>query len=404
MTITPLERYQGAVRDGVLLPDPDQLTAVKRLQQCYEQLTKAQAASRIASQVPLTPEALHQALLQTITDPKHRAQNLESPISLVQQVLSWFIKVPKEPPASLGCYMYGGVGRGKTLLMDFFYESLPPAIHAKRTHFHRFMREVHDLMRRLEGVEEPLQVIGAAYASVYQVICLDEFVVIDITDAMILGGLTEAFFRCGLMVITTSNAAPSDLYRDGLQRSRFLPAIANLERHLLLHHLDSNTDYRLRHLAQNPTYNVIQGDQEQIFAQLFQEHTANHQAIPGTLAVNGRTIAYLGSHVDIIWFDFRVICGPMRSVADYIEIAREHHTVLVSNVPQLSRSFEDQARRFLHLVDEFYDTKVKLILGASVQISELYIGSGAAFEFERTKSRLVEMQSQEYLSARHQAH
>lgn len=401
----PLERYQAAIEASILTKDPDQKQAMLLLQSCYTVLLERLDVSQCDAsslEKPASQESLHQLLLEKLNQHQFNNQILVAH-GFLKRVRKWLS--PKQtfeiPAQQLGCYIYGGVGRGKTLLMDYFYESLPVYVRAKRTHFHRFMREIHSLMHQLEGVQDPLNVIGQAYASVYDVLCLDEFVVIDITDAMLLAGLTQAFFQNNLMIITTSNAAPNGLYKDGLQRARFLPAIKDLERNLIIHHLDAAVDYRLRHLEQNPTYVVLKGEHTPVFEGIFRDLTAEHAPTPGQLLVNGRAISYLGCHTDVIWFDFHIICGSMRSVADYIEIALEFHTVLISNLPQLTAKTEDQARRFVHLVDEFYDTNVKLILGAFVNMDALYVGHKVNFEFDRTRSRLIEMQSEVYRAARH---
>lgn len=379
---SPMARYQDALASRLLLPDSEQHEAVALLESCFQQLiTKSQ--SNAAGSAKGSWSSLKASILGAFPFLQSGHQEASS-------------------PQQSGCYIWGGVGRGKTLLMDYFHESLPAHVRSKRTHFHRFMREIHEQMHDLSGTANPLEAIGARYAKNYDVLCLDEFVVIDITDAMLLAGLVGAFFSHGLMLITTSNAVPSALYKDGLQRQRFLPAIAQLEYHLTVHHLDAGVDYRLRHLHQHPTYILVQDANEGVLqmGDVFKENAARHIAQPGKIDINGRVIQHLGCHNNIVWFSFEAICGQMRSVSDYIELAKEFHVVMVSSVPQLGTDREDQTRRFIHLVDELYDCRVKLILAAEVPLDQLYNGRKVAFEFERTRSRLIEMQSDDYLSAK----
>lgn len=381
MLSTPMGRYQASLESGLLTPDQHQKEAVELLEKHFQQLISSDF-NRVSHE--------EKSFL-------NRAKSLFG-FGGVEKKGSLHSSVPVK---KLGCYIWGGVGRGKTHLMDYFYESLPSNVPAKRTHFHRFMREVHARMHELKDVKNPLQTIGKEYAARYRVLCLDEFVVIDITDAMLLAGLTDTFFQEGLYLITTSNAHPQDLYKDGLQRARFLPTIANLEKYLDIYHLDSQSDFRLRHLKQNPTYSVQNqaGDMEQQISEVYQRYASSHKAESGQIDINNRKIHYKGLNNDVIWFDFKAICGDMRSVADYIEIAQEFHTVIVTDIPQFDVTLESEARRFIHLVDELYDSRVKLVATAAAPIHELYKGTQVVFEFQRTESRLIEMQSEDYLSA-----
>ena len=375
MLPTPVQRYAAAIESGLLMPDKHQAGAVERLERCFQVLLNNAPDTKVSE------KGLYQSFWQGV---KH-CFGVGSKTEVVEA-------------NSLGCYIWGGVGRGKTHLMDYFFDAVPAHLNAKRTHFHRFMKEIHGQLHHMKGVKNPLDVIAAKFAADYDVICLDEFVVIDITDAMLLGGLTQALFRNGLVLITTSNVAPEDLYKDGLQRARFLPTIATLEANLDIYHLDSDSDYRMRHLLQHETYVVCTDDiGAQEMGGLFKE-LVNEEPKKGLLEINGRQIQYNAMHNDVIWFDFGEICGNMRSVSDYIELAQEFHTVLLSRVPVLDSTLDDQARRFVHLIDEFYDCKVKTILTARAPIYSLYTGDKLAFEFQRTESRLVEMQSQDYLS------
>jgi cell division protein ZapE len=300
-----------------------------------------------------------------------------------------------------GLYLWGGVGRGKTFLMDLFFETL--AVPGKRRiHFHRMMREVHERLRRQGDVIDPLDKVAAAIANDTQVLCFDEFFVSDIADAVILGKLLEGLFARGVTLITTSNSPPHKLYPDGLQRERFLPAIALLEQHTDVVELDGGEDYRLRLLQQDGTYLTPADDTALQHLQHFFKGAAPVGAIEGrTLDILGRDINTLRCAKGVAWFDFMELCGGPRSQNDYIEIARWYQTVIISDVPLLDRELENAARRFISLVDEFYDRRVKLILSAAADVDSLYQGSKLTFEFKRTASRLTEMQSAAYL---HEAH
>ncbi len=302
-----------------------------------------------------------------------------------------------------GLYIWGGVGRGKTFLMDLFFETL--SIDAKkRIHFHRMLHDVHQRLACLHDVEDPLDWIADDIAADTRVLCFDEFFVSDIGDAMILGRLLEGLFRRGVTLVATSNSAPDDLYPDGLQRQRFLPAIEALKQHTRVMHIDGSTDYRLRLLQQAGTF--LSPDDDTARGKLqhyFNESASSQVGADQKLQVNGRSIHAHACAKGIVWFEFEDICDGPRSQNDYIEIARWYPTVIVSGIPEFDETLENQARRFIALVDEFYDRRVKLIVSASTAIDALYRGKRLEFEFERTISRLVEMQSTEYLVAPHLA-
>ena len=299
-----------------------------------------------------------------------------------------------------GLYLWGGVGRGKTFLMDLFHAHA--AVPSHREHFHRFMKDVHGRLRGLRDVEDPLARVAGDLASRTRVVCLDELFVGDIADAMILGGLFEGLFALGVTLVCTSNAPPRDLYRDGLQRQRFLPAIALLERHTEVVAVDAGHDYRLRQLERAPLYlSTRTDDAEARLLERFEAIAGTAGEAGGSIEIEGRAIATRRRSADVAWFDFVSICDGPRSPADYIEIARDYHTVLVSAVPRFDAALDDAARRFIALVDEFYDRGVKLVLSADVPVPELYAGERLAFEFERTKSRLAEMQTHAYLARPH---
>lgn len=307
-------------------------------------------------------------------------------------------KVPEQ-----GLYMWGGVGRGKTYLMDVFFDSLPFAA-KRRMHFHRFMQYVHQEMRARQGEKNPLIGIAVDLAEQTSVLCFDEFFVTDITDAMILAGLLECLFERGVALVATSNIAPDGLYRDGLQRSRFLPAIEALKKHTHVLNVDGGTDYRLRLLEQAELYHCPLGDAAESFlserfATLETEHGDHIENT--TLMIEGRPINIRKVSENVVWFDYIALCDGPRSQTDYIEIAREYHTILLGDVECMGVATDDRARRFINLVDEFYDRGVKLILTAEAPIEDLYSGGRLEFEFQRTCSRLLEMQSHEYLARPH---
>jgi len=325
-----------------------------------------------------------------------RTQLRRPPESLIARLKSRF-SPPPEPVK--GVYLCGGVGRGKTYLMDWFVDALPLA-GKQRVHFHHFMRDVHDELATLPRQPDPLEVLADRRCRDLRVLCLDEFVVTDITDAMLLYGLLRAFFARGVTLVTTSNTPPDQLYRNGLQRQLFLPAIELIQRHSHIFTLDGGTDYRLRTLAEAGVYyHAAEGDAEVHLADTFERLTGGHLELAKSLHINDRDIPVRRMGGDVVWFDFEVLCGGARATSDYIEIAQEFHTVLLSGVPRLTPIHDAAARRFLHLVDELYDRRIKLILSAEVPLDELYGGELHDFPFARLESRLTEMQSTQYLAA-----
>lgn len=302
-----------------------------------------------------------------------------------------------------GLYLWGGVGRGKTFLMDLFFETL--ALESKRrVHFHRIMKDVHERLGALDDIEDPLARVARDMAAEARVLCFDEFFVSDIGDAMVLGRLLHGLFERGVTLVATSNSHPDDLYRDGLQRQRFLPAIEALKQNMQVVELIGDTDYRLKLLQQAGTYLTPDdvGAQTRL-REFFHESASSQVREKHELDINGRKLETRLCAKGIAWFDFTVLCDGPRSQADYIEIARWYPTIIISGVPVLDELREDQARRFIALVDEFYDRRVKLIVSAERPADRLYAGKRLRFEFERTVSRLIEMQSLEYLHLPHLA-
>ncbi|MBK1717589.1 cell division protein ZapE [Thiocystis violacea] len=303
------------------------------------------------------------------------------------------------PPVPVrGLYLWGGVGRGKTYLMDWFVEGLElPG--KRRVHFHHFMRDIHAVMSRLPKQPDPLEVVADRLCEEVRVLCLDEFLVTDITDAMLLHGLLKALFARGLTLVTTANTPPDGLYRNGLQRPLFLPAIALLKQHTQVFELDGGVDYRLRALTSGGVLFEAGEEGDRRLAEYFARLTGGHAAAAESILVNGRSIPVRGLGMDVIWLDFAALCETARSASDYIEIASEYHTLLISGVPRLGPRQEAAARRFLHLVDELYDQRVKLVMSTAAPVEQLYAGGLVEFAHERLLSRLIEMQSTEYLAA-----
>lgn len=339
----------------------------------------------------------------------------------------------RKTEAPLGLYLWGGVGRGKTFLIDLFYDSLPlrdvaaegradvplpqggrggdrsqgerwgeGASSKRRTHFHRFMREVHAQLRTHAGTSDPLATIAREWGRDLRVLVLDEFFVNDIGDAMLLGRLMERLFAEGVALVTTSNTEPKNLYKDGLQRASFLPAIAQIEKHCRVLYLDSAQDYRLRALTRSPVYRAPLDDASDTWlAERWRELTATCPHEAGPLVIEGREIPVRALAEGHAWFDFAALCEGPRAASDYIEIATEYHTVLVGGIPLFDGRNDDPARRFVHLIDELYDRHVNLVCTAAAAPPALYSGKKLAHAFERTTSRLIEMQSAEFLSLEH---
>ena len=367
--------YQEAIATGDMLPDPHQSELVKALAPIYDELV---------------------ATSQTVLIEK-KPTFFSRFLSLVGQD-----DEPDAAPLIKGLYIWGGVGRGKTFIVDFFFKHLPIQL-KQRTHFHSFMKSVHDQIRELGNIEDPLEQVAKNIAAKTRVLCLDEMHVNDITDAMLLGGLFKYLFEDGVTLITTSNIAPSGLYKDGLQRQRFLPAIALLEQHTDVINSDGEMDYRMRALESANVYQVGQGDAvDSVLKQYFTDMVGQDaEVLTDSVKINGRDVPNIQRCKAVVWFEFDDLCVSSRSTLDYIEIATRFNTVLISNIPVMSAMQDDAARRFVNLVDEFYDRGVNLVVSAAAVPDALYSGKRLAFEFQRTVSRLMEMRTTDYLFAKH---
>ena len=364
--LTPWQHYQQDLQREDFNHDPAQEQAVKALQKVYEELLDAQQQT-----------------------------------SGLKKVLSWFGR--SKVNSVKGLYLWGGVGRGKTYLMDTFYDALPFE-QKLRAHFHRFMHQVHHELKELKGVQDPLVVIADKMAKQYKVICFDEFFVSDITDAMLLGTLFQELFKRGVALVATSNIIPDDLYKNGLQRARFLPAIAELNANCVVLNVDSGIDYRLRTLKQAEIYHHPLDEQaEANLADYFSKLATDCEDQSGEIEVEGRKISIRRQAQGVLMADFIALCDGPRSQTDYMELARLYHTVMISGVKQMGaqQTGDDIARRFLALVDEFYERHVKLIISAEVALEDIYTDGQLSFEFRRCRSRLTEMQSHEYLALEH---
>ena len=367
MKDTPIDKYSALVDSGRLISDPGQKEAIERLNELYLELM------RVSWKQSLKP------LKQYF------------PMSFVT----------KKKNSVRGLYLCGGVGRGKTMLMDMFYSCLPQDM-AQRYHFHRFMRRVHEELTSRSGTKDPIKDIAEHFARETRVICFDEFYVSDIADAMILGELLKWLFDREVILVATSNSEPKNLYPNGLQRVKFLPAIDLLYKHINLVLVLSDQDFRLRALNDaNVYYSPVSADSQKLMLESFRSLTDRDVKEGEKIRVLGRNISTVRESADLAWFDFSELCEGPRSQNDFIELSKIYQTVFLSGVPILNQRYESAARRFISLVDEFYDRGVKLIIEAEASPGELYKGEQLIFEFRRTESRLLEMQSLEYLSKEH---
>ncbi len=358
---TPSENYRAGVARGDWQDDPAQYEALRELDRIHAALTRP---------------------------PKSRG--------LFERM---FGEGP--PPPERGLYLWGGVGRGKTFLIDLFYDGLPIK-QKRRTHFQRFMRDVHERLRAHAGERDPLAIVAKEWRRTLRVLVLDEFFVSDIGDAMLLGRLLDRLFAEGVILVTTSNSPPGELYKDGLQRARFLPAIELIQRNCIIAHLESPTDYRLRELTRSPVYRApLDAGSDAWLESRWHALGGDDAHRDGTIELDGRKIAVRARCKGMAWFAFAELCEGPRGAADYIEIAREFHTVLLGAVPRMDERRDNPARRFITLIDELYDRHVNLVCTADAPPPSLYNGVRLAAAFERTTSRLIEMQSAEYLTLEH---
>lgn len=370
-TKSPLALYQQALENGEYRPDDVQREAITRLDGIWQALSQREGG-----------EPASKGLFGKLNRLMGKGKN-----------------EPQTP--ARGLYMWGGVGRGKTWLMDMFFQAIP-GTRKQRLHFHRFMLRVHEELTGLQGQSDPLQIVADRFKSETDLLCFDEFFVSDITDAMLLGTLMEALFARGITLVATSNIPPDELYRNGLQRARFLPAIEMIKQHCDIMNVDAGIDYRLRtltsaHLWMMPLNETTSKEMDRMFVALAGQARTDKP----TLEINHRQMPTLGVAEGVVAMDFLTLCGEGRSQHDYIELSRRFHSVLLFNVPVMIYKTEDQARRFLALVDEFYERHVKLVVSAEATLYEIYQGARLKFEYQRCVSRLQEMQSEEYLRLPH---
>lgn len=355
----------------------------------------------------MTPSSLYRAEVSTgeIHEDPSQIAALEHFDRLHEQILesldrNWFQKL-RQRAVPKGLYLWGGVGTGKTLLMDIFYSALPEGV-ARRIHFHRFMQFVHDKKGTVHDQQNPLRIIASDLARKYHVLCLDEFAVTDITDAMILYGLLDALFDDGVTLVTTSNIAQAELYKNGLQRDRFLPAIKLLQTFTEEVYVDSGNDYRMAYLRDDSIYHYpLDQASEQALADCFSQLAGHHEDSKSSIDINGREVQVVATGSGVAWFEFEILCEGHRSRMDYIELSKRFHTLILANVPELNDFRKDASRRLIELVDELYDRGVNLIISAATNAESLYLGKSLSQPFKRTVSRLQEMASLEYIARPH---
>ncbi len=357
-----IERYRQAVQEEGMQDDGSQRLVIDHLQRLQDQLLDTGFARRNR---------------------------------LVRRILG------RDDELKHGLYIWGGVGRGKTWLMDLFFNTVPIQL-KMRTHFHRFMQSIHRELKELRDTPEPLSKIGRSFSKRCRLLCLDEFFVLDIGDAVILSGLLRALLENGVVIVMTSNTKPDDLYLGGIQRDRFMAAIRLINTQMDVVQIGAGNDYRLQALAgKTLVYDCLSTETDLALKRLYEDWTADATRSSGSLDILNRPIRTVGYTDSLVWFEFDDICDGPRSKADYIEIANLYRTVMISNIPELTWELENQARRFIELVDEFYDRSVHLAISAERAIGMLYTGRHLVKEFERTVSRLHEMQTDRYLSRVH---
>jgi cell division protein ZapE len=369
--LSPTSRYINALNEGSHQPDDVQKEAVNRLDEIYQQIVTKEAP-------PSERGGLMAKFGKLLSK---REPVLQAPVR--------------------GLYMWGGVGRGKTWLMDLFYQSLP-GTRKQRLHFHRFMLRVHEELAALQGQSDPLEIVADRFKAETDVLCFDEFFVSDITDAMLLGGLMKALFARGITLVATSNIPPDELYRNGLQRARFLPAIDAIKQHCDIMNVDAGVDYRLRTLTQAHLWlSPLDDKTAKQMDKLWLALAGAARGHAPTLDINHRPMTTMGVENQTLAVSFSTLCVDARSQHDYIALSRLFHTVMLFDVTVMTPLMESEARRFIALVDEFYERHVKLVVSAEVPLYDIYQGERLKFEFQRCLSRLQEMQSEDYLKRSH---
>jgi len=372
--MTLVEKYHQAIQDQGMKRDAAQLEAIQVLQELSQALSQPNFAQRLRQRFP--------AVVGFCAFSNYfNFSCLTKPVT--------------------GLYLWGGVGRGKTWLMHLFFEDLPFK-QKRRMHFHVFMQSVHQQLSETKKQKNPLAAIAKKFARKTRVLYLDEFIVTNITDAMLLSGLLEAFFKYGVTLIATSNRIPDDLYLNGLQRERFLPAIELIKTHTRVMQLDNGTDHRLALLqSAHLYYQPLTQENQSLLEKDFSRLSAGNYKKQATLHLFNRPIKTLFRADEIIWFHFDEICSSPRGAQDYVEIAKQFHSVFLSGIPKLTEALDDKARRFIYLIDALYDSNVKLFISAEQAPENLYHGRMLKFAFNRTCSRLVEMRSEQYLNQTH---
>ncbi len=342
----PVQRYQQEVDDGTLLPDPRQATVVQSFQRLYDDL---------------------------IEPPKKK----------------WWRRT--KPAAAKGLYIYGSVGRGKTHLMDLFYDSLPGSVPKRRQHYHDFMQWVHRRLRTLDGMQDPIEHIGRQLAKDIKVLCLDEFLVNDIANAMLLAGLLRSLHENRITLVTTSNVKPDDLYKGGLQRAKFLPAIAWINQYMAVLRLDGEHDYRYQDSHDHEHwYFPLNTSSAKRLSTFFADYSLG-EVCQDNLNIHGRPLPVRSVSDNMLWCDFEALCVDARGANDYLLLGEQFDFVVVDQIPLLSHGMDDQTRRFITLVDVLYEAEVGMVCRAAVHYETLYQGQRMAFEYQRTRSRLTEL-------------
>lgn len=356
--MTPSELYLKQIANGIISEHPAQREVIQIFDVIHQQL--------------LLQEKQQHSLLYNLRQMLHQ----QKPVS--------------------GLYLWGDVGSGKTMLMNLFYQTI--AVKKTRIHFHEFMQRVHHSLKTLQGKKNPLTLLAKNISNETTVLCLDEFMVTDIADAMILSELLQQLFQQGVCLITSSNTFPDNLYKNGLQRERFLPAIELIKKYMIVFNLFVNQDYRLRHIQQAGVYySPLNAQAEKNLQECFNYFSQNAPSTNEPIQILGRTVRIIKQAKNVIWFDFKDLCGIPRSQLDYLELVKNYHTFLISNIPKIAAHEDHTITSFINLIDVLYDAHAKVIISAELYITDIYISGKKSAEFARTKSRIIEMQSQNYV-------